>query len=120
MILIISENHERTTNEVIRWLISLEKKFIRVHEDEVFVIKTKDRRIYVESERNCFFIDEITNVWYRRGGLRFLRKKYDDDAVDIYMNEHQHWLENYVRNYLENKKHINKEKVITILINLLF
>lgn len=109
MILIISENNERTTNEVIRWLISLGKKFIRVHEDEIFTIRIKEKRIYIESNRNCFFIDEVTSVWYRRGGLKFSRKKYDNLAVNLHMNEHQHWLENYVRNYLENKNHINKE-----------
>ncbi|WBV56446.1 grasp-with-spasm system ATP-grasp peptide maturase [Chryseobacterium daecheongense] len=109
MILIISENKERATNEIIRWLVSLEKDFIRVHEDEIFEIKTKEKRIYIESQRNCFFIDEITSVWYRRGGLKFLRKKYKNQAIDIHMNEHQHWLEDYVRNFLEKKNHINKE-----------
>lgn len=109
MILIISENNEGTTNEIIRWLIFLNKKFIRVHEDEIFEIKTRGKRIYIESLRNCFFIDEITSVWYRRGSLQFLRKRYENEAVNIHMNEHQHWLENYVKNYLENKNNINKE-----------
>lgn len=109
MILIISENHERTTNEIIRWLIALKKTFIRIHENEVFEIKSEDNRIYIQSKRNCFFIDEITTVWYRRGGLQFYRKKYENQAVNIHMNEHQHWLEEYVRNYLEKKDPINKE-----------
>ncbi|WP_238586872.1 hypothetical protein [Chryseobacterium sp. Leaf405] len=109
MILIISENNERTTNEIIRWLISLKKDFIRVHENEVFEIKSEDNRIYIKSKRNCFFIDEITTVWYRRGGIWFLRKKYENQAINMHMNEHQHWLEDYVKNYLEKKNHINKE-----------
>ncbi|WP_294214585.1 grasp-with-spasm system ATP-grasp peptide maturase [uncultured Chryseobacterium sp.] len=109
MILIVSENNERTTTEIIRWLISLGKDFIRVHEDEIFEIKTVERRIYIESQRNCFFIDDITSVWYRRGGLNFKRIQYINNTVNIHMNEYQHWLEDYVRNALENKKHINKE-----------
>lgn len=109
MILIISENNEITTTEIIRWLIFLKKKFIRIHEDEVFEIRTKKKRIYLQSKRNCFFIDKITSVWYRRGGLRFLRHKYNDSAINLHMNEYQHWLEDYVRKYLEHKKHINKE-----------
>lgn len=109
MILIISENNERTTNEIIRWLIALKKNFIRIHEDEVFEIKSENNHIYIQSKRNCFFIDEITTVWYRRGGLQFSRKKYENQAVYIHMNEHQHWLEEYVRNYLEKKNPINKE-----------
>ena len=85
------------------------KSFIRVHEDEVFDIKIKDRRIYIESYRNCFFIDEITSVWYRRGGLNFNRLGYKNESIDLHMNEYQHWLEDYVRKTLESKKHINKE-----------
>ncbi|MEG0760359.1 grasp-with-spasm system ATP-grasp peptide maturase [Chryseobacterium sp.] len=109
MILIISENDEITTTEIIRWLISLNKKFIRVHEDEIFEIKTNEKRIYLKSNRNSFFIDDISSVWYRRGSLRFYRQKYDDDTINLHMNEYQYWLEDYVRNFLENKKHINKE-----------
>ncbi|MBL7878374.1 MAG: grasp-with-spasm system ATP-grasp peptide maturase [Chryseobacterium gambrini] len=109
MILVISENNERTTTEIIRWLIYLNKKFIRVHEDEIFEIKIENKRIFIQSQRNCFFIDDITSVWYRRGGLRFERMKYMDSAVNLHMNEYQHWLEDYVRSSLENKRHINKE-----------
>ncbi|WP_294280371.1 grasp-with-spasm system ATP-grasp peptide maturase [uncultured Chryseobacterium sp.] len=109
MILIVSENTDRSTTEIIRWLVSLDKKFIRIHEDEIFEIKTKDKRIFLKSYRNNFYIDEISSVWYRRGGIRFLRYKYKDQVINDHMNEHQHWLENYVRTYLENKKHINKE-----------
>jgi len=114
MILIVSNNNEMTTDEVISWLIMLNKKFIRVHEDEIFMIKTSEKRIYIESERNCFFIDEICSVWYRRGGLKFHRNQYEDKGINHFMNETQHWLEDYIRNYLENKKHINKESTFHI------
>ncbi len=109
MILIISQNNEITTTEVIKWLLKLEKNFIRVHEDEIFDIKIKERRIYLESPRNCFFIDEITSVWYRRGGLKFNRRYYKNEAIDLNMNEYQHWLEDYIIKVLESKKHINKQ-----------
>lgn len=109
MILIISQNHEITTTEVIKWLLKMGKSFIRVNEDEVFDIKTKEKRIYIESHRNCFFIDEITSVWYRRGGLNFRHVQYKNESININMNEYQHWLEDYIKKTLESKKHINKE-----------
>ncbi|CAH0256701.1 grasp-with-spasm system ATP-grasp peptide maturase [Chryseobacterium sp. Bi04] len=109
MILIISQNQEITTTEVIKWLLKMGKPFIRVHEDEVFKIKTKEKRIYLESQRNCFFIDDITSVWYRRGGLVFEHLQYKNESINLNMNEYQHWLEDYVRKKLESKKHINKE-----------
>ncbi|MCJ7934506.1 MAG: hypothetical protein MUW56_12925 [Chryseobacterium sp.] len=109
MILIISKNKEATTDEVIKWLFILGKKFIRVNEDEVFEIKTKEKRVYIESTKNSFFIDDISSVWYRRGGLKFKRHYYENLSVDIHMSEHQHWLEDYVIKMLESKRHINKQ-----------
>ncbi|SMC83529.1 grasp-with-spasm system ATP-grasp peptide maturase [Chryseobacterium sp. YR221] len=109
MILIISQNKEITTTEVIKWLLRMGKSFIRVHEDEIFKIKTKEKRIFLESQRNCFFLDDITSVWYRRGGLVFEHLHYKNESINLNMNEYQHWLEDYVRKTLESKKHINKE-----------
>lgn len=109
MILIISENKENTTNEVIKYLLAMNKKFIRVHEDEVFEIKTDQKRLLLVSHRNKFYIDEINSVWYRNGGLNFKRLRYENESINLNMNEYQHWLEDYVRKTLESKKHINKE-----------
>ena len=109
MILILSTNQETTTNEVIKWLKALGKAFIRIHEDEIFEIKTHQSRIFLQSQRNSFFIEDITSVWYRRGGLQFMRKEYDNPSINAYMNETQYWLEDYVIKTLERKKHINKQ-----------
>ncbi|WP_080778201.1 grasp-with-spasm system ATP-grasp peptide maturase [Chryseobacterium phocaeense] len=109
MILILSNNKEPTTESVIAWLIQLGKKFIRVHENEYFEIKVQDKKIFLQSRRNSFFLDEISSVWFRRGGLRFKRLSYNNDAVDFHMNETQHWLEDYVLKTLESRKHINKQ-----------
>lgn len=109
MILIISENKENTTNEVIKYLLAMNKDFIRVHEDEIFEIKTEQKRLLLVSKRNRFYIDEITSVWYRNGGLNFKRLRYENESINLNMNEYQHWLEDYVRKTLESKKHINKE-----------
>lgn len=109
MILIISNQDDITTTEVIKWLLKMNKSFIRVYEDEVFNIRTRDKRIYIESYRNSFFIDDIRSVWYRRGGLQFSRLQYKNHSINLSMDEYQHWLEDYVRKKLESKKHINKE-----------
>ncbi len=109
MILIISNNNERTTTKITKWLSIMDKKFIRVHEDEVFEIKVDNKKIFIESSRNKFFLDEITSVWYRRGGLRFIHLKYENTSINEHMNEVQHWLYDYVIKTLESKKHINKE-----------
>jgi ATP-GRASP peptide maturase of grasp-with-spasm system len=88
----------------------MQKQYIFVQEDEVFEIRIQKKRLYLESQRNTFFIDEIGSVWYRRGGIQFLRKTYENPSIHIHMNEHQHWLEDYVMHLLESKKHINKQR----------
>lgn len=109
MILIISDNNDISTTDVIKWLIVLEKKFIRIHEDEIFEIKIIKKRFFLESSSNRFFLDDISSVWYRRGGLNFKRIRYKNNSININMNETQHWLEDYVKKKLETIKHINKE-----------
>jgi ATP-GRASP peptide maturase of grasp-with-spasm system len=109
MILILSENNDFTTNEVIKWLHLYEKNYIRVHEYELFEIKVIDKRILLKSERNSFYIDDIKSVWFRRGGIKFNRIQFQNLAVNTIMNETQFWLEDYVIKTLESKKHINKQ-----------
>ncbi|EFK57407.1 grasp-with-spasm system ATP-grasp peptide maturase [Sphingobacterium spiritivorum] len=109
MILIISKNNEITTTAVIKWLRALHKPFIRIHEDEVFEIHTSKKRIVLKSQRNQFFLDEISAVWYRRGGIAFNELRYHNQAIDRYMFEVQHWLTDYVIQTLEEKKHLNKQ-----------
>lgn len=111
MILILSSNLEPTTNEVLMWLNKMNKAYIRVHEDEFFDIKIINKKFFLESYRNSFFLEDISSVWYRRGGgLKFKRESYKNPAVNLNMNEAYHWLEDYVIKKLESKKHINKQR----------
>lgn len=109
MILILSEDQDRTTTEVIRWLVHFDLPFIRVHEDEIFSINIEKERIYLESSRNSFFIEDISSVWYRRGGLNFNRIAFNDKGINLHMNEYQYWLEDYVIKFLEGKRGINQQ-----------
>ena len=109
MIIIFSNNDEISTTEVIKWLYSLGKKFILIHESEVFEISIVEEKIFLKSQRNGFFIDDITSVWYRRGGLNIRRLKYGNLAINTHMNEVQYWLEDYIIKTLESKKHVNKQ-----------
>ena len=109
MILIFSNNEEVTTTEVIKWLINMNKKFILVHEYEVFTISVIKKKFFLKSQRNEFFLDDVHSVWYRRGCLKFKKVKYQNRMVNVHMHEVQHWLEDYVLKTLESKRHINKE-----------
>lgn len=107
MILIISKNFEPTTTEIIKWLSIMGKKYIRIDENEIFEIKIYKKKIYIESHKNKFFIDEISSLWYRRGKLNFKRLQYNNPQINIHMNDVQHWLEDYIINTIESKKNVN-------------
>lgn len=109
MILILTNEDDFTTNDVIKWLIVQKKPFLRISENEVFEIKTEKKRIYIQSERNKFYLSEINSIWYRRGGLKFKRINYSHASINHHMNEIQYWLEDYVIKTLESNKHINKQ-----------
>lgn len=109
MILIVSRNQEITTNEVIKRLISMNKSFIRVNEDEIFEIDVINKKIFLKSDKNSFYLDDITSVWYRRGGIKFKNLIYENQAINQHMNEVQYWLEDYILKTLESKRTINKQ-----------
>lgn len=109
MILIISNESEFITNEVIRWLNFQNKEFIRISEKEEFEIKVHEKRVFLSNLKNEFFLDEIKSVWYRRGRLRFKRAIYSNSSINHYMAEIQHWLEDYVMKILESKRIVNKQ-----------
>jgi ATP-GRASP peptide maturase of grasp-with-spasm system len=109
MILILSKKNEITTNEVTKWLVSMKKKFIRVNEDEIFEISVIKKQIQLASNRNQFFLNDITSVWYRKGELRFENLTFENKAINQHMSEVQYWLQDFVLKTLENKKTINKQ-----------
>lgn len=109
MILIKSRNQEITTNEIIKRLISINKPFLRINEDEIFEISVINKKIFLNSDKSSFYLDDITSVWYRRGGLKFKNLIYKNEAVNQHMNEVQYWLEDFVLKTLENKRIINKQ-----------
>jgi len=72
MILIFSEECERTTDEVVQWLILNGKKFLRINrEDEVRILNVSPSKGIIEVEVNgrVFDLCQFSNIWYRRGSL---------------------------------------------------
>ena len=104
MVLIFSEKNDQTTNKVIQWLLYYNKAFIRINDDEIFEIQVENRRLKLVSRSNCFFIDEITSVWFRRGGLKIKYLEYDNAGLNDYMFETQFWIKDYILYKLEQVK----------------
>lgn len=72
MILIISEEFERTTNEVLQWLLLHDISFLRINkEDSIKIVELSlsSERLLFEVNGKDFNINNFDTVWYRRGNL---------------------------------------------------
>lgn len=72
MVLIFSEEFERTTDEVIQWLLSSDIGFLRINkEDEVKIVSVSPSRgtLEVEVKGKVYDLNQFSHVWYRRGNL---------------------------------------------------
>lgn len=70
MILIISEESERTTDEVVQWLLNNNVKFLRINKEDnlkILCINPSTGEALVEVNDIVYDLDTFDPVWYRRG-----------------------------------------------------
>jgi ATP-GRASP peptide maturase of grasp-with-spasm system len=74
MIVIISSQNDASTNDIIFWLKSANKKFIRVNEEDLIKeVSYSSSGICVKTSTNKVInLHDVTGYWYRRGHLRYL------------------------------------------------
>ncbi|MBS1775013.1 MAG: grasp-with-spasm system ATP-grasp peptide maturase [Bacteroidetes bacterium] len=119
MILIISENNDQSTSEVIDWLVPSGAKFLRVNESDGVTIKhieIADGKFSFKITVNDTEIDsiEISAYWFRRGWIN-LNSKVDlyplsDKEIKVQVNNHLtnelESLKHFLYHILETKYHI--------------
>lgn len=70
MILILSEEQDTSTDDVINWLIYYKKAFIRInYEDLIEGIYLDSNKIELFFEGKSVNFDEITSFWHRKGNF---------------------------------------------------
>jgi hypothetical protein len=129
MLLIISEDEDLTTSEVINWLQYQKTKFVRINsktkvELESFALKDDkifwSLRIFKADSKSAFTLtsDEISAYWYRRGYLNVesgieVWQPLDQDllsALDSYVNNNNRdWIE-IIYDSFRHIKHIGSIK----------
>jgi ATP-GRASP peptide maturase of grasp-with-spasm system len=117
MILILSEERDQSTNNVIDWLNYYNKKFIRVNtetqiEVESFSISNHQENIVLKQNNLFFNMTEINYTWFRRGVLSFYhRRKYTDNnyfnrMLSNHIKDEAEGLQKYIYKKLEKKRHL--------------
>jgi ATP-GRASP peptide maturase of grasp-with-spasm system len=125
MLLIFSEQTDKSTSDVIDWLLYHKIKYIRINENQIIHvtnIEFNNGRLNYQLHIGDINIQnsEINGVWYRRGdfvpnfGYNYYHIK---DETDIYYNEkifsnrqtklESHFLRNYILSDIFSKKHVN-------------
>lgn len=72
MILIISEEFERTTDEVLQWFLLHGISFLRINKEnsiKIVELSLSSERLLFEFNGKIFNIYDFDTVWYRRGNL---------------------------------------------------
>ncbi len=121
MILIITSNEDKSTNDVIKWLDYFGEKWLRVNEDDYLTVKeirysnNKPASILVGIRGQQLDLCTIKGYWYRRGGLRIKMDKRIFESLECnsvskniirYLEEENKSLVHFINQYLE--KEINR------------
>lgn len=114
MVLILSAKDDFSTNDVINWLVFMDKKFIRIsEEDEIQFSKIEitneniDLLIIINNKIEIK-LSEINRFWYRRSSLNiFIEKLQKNTILNSKVNNHLflegHMLQIYFINEIKNK-----------------
>jgi len=128
MILILSEEQDQSTNDVIDWLIFYNKEFVRInYSDKCEIIKVdlNNENLIIKVNDRIINFNDITAYWYRRGDFNIklpvmpvVTKKYKEIIPQISKNLTSEIgaLVNFFHFFLQGKKslscyldnHINK------------
>lgn len=124
MILILSNNSDISTNEVIDWLIHYNCPFIRINETDVVRVKQIDidqsnlKIILTINHKKEIDLSQITSYWYRRGFFNLnlhqkdisifskINPKLDNYNLNFHRQEYESLID-FLHLYLKSKKHIS-------------
>ena len=79
MILIISNNYDKSTTNVLGWLDFYNKKWLRINDEQIQVLFKGDDILF-ELEKESFLLNEVTSCWYRRGYINY-------DFSNLFLNQ---------------------------------
>lgn len=119
MVLIISEENDRTTDEVIQWLLNYNINLLRINKEDdlkIICINPNSGKALVEINGNVYDLNTFNTVWYRRGYFNpscikttLVESSLNQDkAIQIgrFLNREWSILQGFLFHTLENKRNV--------------
>lgn len=104
MVLILSEEKDRSTNEVIRWLDYYGEKWVRINQEDQLNIDFIKNDIILNINSKAVKFSAIKSFWYRRGMLNSTTLLNTiSEHFKNFLNEENFHVRNYLY-YLLNRK----------------
>ena len=104
MILILSEEKDKSTNDVIRWLDYFGEEWIRINQEDTLDLSFTEDDIIFSTKEKVVRFSVITSFWYRRG--MFSSDVFPNAISEHFrnfLNEEDFHIKNYLY-YLLNRK----------------
>jgi hypothetical protein len=125
MILILSEERDQSTHNVIDWLNYYHKKIIRVNtETEIKVesvsISNHQEHIVLKKNDIFFNLTEISCTWFRRGVLslnsqrKYTANNYFNRMLSNHIQDEAKGIQKYIYKKLEKKRHLGSHSYSVI------
>ena len=107
MVLILSEEKDKSTNEVIRWLDYYGEKWVRINQEDILDVSFTENDIVLSMHDSTVKFSEIRSFWYRRGAFTFGNIPDDiSDHFKKFLNEEHFHIKNYLYYLLHKKRSI--------------
>lgn len=108
MILLISIDNDIVTDEICRWLIYLNKKFVRLNENYsitniYFDLNKNIYKIFIDNQE--YDLNSFKSIFYRNGDVNF-EKQYSelDSPLHGFYNSEYESIKNFLKIYLDKNK----------------
>ncbi|WP_395045247.1 grasp-with-spasm system ATP-grasp peptide maturase [Flavobacterium sp.] len=111
MILILSEEDDSSTTDVLQWLNTLNKKWFRINETDKIELEFIGDDIVFKMNSSSFLLSEIKSFWYRRGYFNVTGfEKTHIEQIDMLRNEEIRTFIQFLHYRLYKIKHLNSFK----------
>ncbi|WP_169630195.1 grasp-with-spasm system ATP-grasp peptide maturase [Flavobacterium humi] len=106
----MSDERDLSTTQVIEWLEFLNRKWIRINQEDKVKIEFCGKEIIFKLNNIVFNFSDVTSFWYRRGYINLQNDTTGIRPFDEFQNEELKIIMQFIYYKLDDKHHLNSIK----------